>query len=68
MKSGDKVTAEKHGCRHASPAGARMLKKIRREKFGEAELQMAGEKPQPVKLPPNSPTNRGRRNELMVKS
>ena len=56
MKSGDKVTAEKHGLQ-ARIAGWREEAKagsIEKPPV-DSELQMAGQKPQPVKLPSKFP-------------
>lgn len=56
MKSGDKVTAEKHGLQ-ARIAGWReeAQAKPAEKTDGESELAMAGAKPQPVKLPTKFP-------------
>jgi Flp pilus assembly protein TadD len=57
MKSGDKVTAEHHGLQ-ARIAGWRedaAKEKNPGEKIAESEVQMAGAKPAPVKLPTKFP-------------
>lgn len=58
MKSGDKVTAEKHGLQ-ARIAGwredAAKAKEPGEKIAGNSELEMAGAKPQPVKLPAKFP-------------
>ncbi len=67
MKSGDKVTAEKHGLQ-ARIAGwredAAAAKAPGEKAASNPELEMAGAKPQPVKLPPNFPNSRGRKSDL----
>ncbi len=58
MKSGDKVTAEHHGLQ-ARIAGwredAAKAKEAGTQTAGDPELEIAGNKPQPVKLPPKFP-------------
>jgi tetratricopeptide (TPR) repeat protein len=58
MKSGDKVTAEHHGLQ-ARIAGwredAAKAKDPGAQPAGDPELEIAGAKPQPVKLPPKFP-------------
>jgi len=64
MKSGDKVTAEKHGLQ-ARIAGwredAAAAKAPGEKAASNPELEMAGAKPQPVKLPANFLNSRGRK-------
>lgn len=56
MKSGDKVTAEKHGLQARIAGWREEAKQAPGEKApADTEMQMAGQKPQPVKLPTKFP-------------